>query len=583
MNKNNQINIFYACDNNFIKYAIVSVNSLIKNSSKKYNYSITFLHTDITEKMQNSLKNLQTDNVKISFENVKEQINGLEKFLPIRDYYTKTTYFRLFIANMFPDLNKALYIDSDTVILGDVSELFNHDIGDNLVGACHEQVMLQVNEYGKYVEEVCGIDRRAYFNAGVLLINCKLFREKNVLTKFTHLLQVYNFKVTQDEDYLNVLCRDRVYWLNDGYNTEVFGEIKPKKEDIKILHYIMTSKPWKYKECRYGAYFWKYAKDTEFYSVMLQEIDNFTEEDKRKDNESCKKLLELAIFETNREDGYYKTIKKSRSKDREEVLFRIYDMACRGVFDVDPEDDPPTLQLLPEKIDYLRKKPISKIKRNVSFFVAKKFVKKLLKSKQMIIKDVLGIENWANLKSGAIITCNHFNPFDSFAVQLAFNKTKNNQNRFYRVIREGNYTSFPGLYGFFMRNCNTLPLSSNLNTMKKFLSSVDKLLQKGNFILVYPEQAMWWNYRKPRPTKIGAFKFASKNNVPVLPIFITMRDSDVVDSNGYYVQEYTVHISKPIYPSEKLSVIENTEYLKSENDKVWKEIYEKTYMLKLGE
>jgi 1-acyl-sn-glycerol-3-phosphate acyltransferase len=150
------------------------------------------------------------------------------------------------------------------------------------------------------------------------------------------------------------------------------------------------------------------------------------------------------------------------------------------------------------------------------------------------------------------------------------------------VIREGNYTSFPGLYGFFMRNCNTLPLSSNLSVMKEFLKSVDVLLKDGHFILVYPEQAMWWNYRKPRPTKSGAFKFAVKNNVPVLPCFITMRDSNVLGEDGFYVQEYTVHVYTPIYPKNELSEKENIEYLKMQNDKAWKELYEKTYMVSLG-
>lgn len=78
------------------------------------------------------------------------------------------------------------------------------------------------------------------------------------------------------------------------------------------------------------------------------------------------------------------------------------------------------------------------------------------------------------------------------------------------MIREGNYTNFPGFYGMLMRNCYTFPLSSNRDTMKKFLSSMDTVLQHGDFMLVYPEQSMWWNYRKPKPLKKGAYTFAAK-------------------------------------------------------------------------
>lgn len=101
------------------------------------------------------------------------------------------------------------------------------------------------------------------------------------------------------------------------------------------------------------------------------------------------------------------------------------------------------------------------------------------------------------------------------------------------MIREGNYTNFPGFYGMLMRNCYTFPLSSNRDTMKKFLSSMDTVLQHGDFMLVYPEQSMWWNYRKPKPLKKGAYTFAAKNHVPVLPCFITMEDSDILGDDGF--------------------------------------------------
>ena len=100
--------------------------------------------------------------------------------------------------------------------------------------------------------------------------------------------------------------------------------------------------------------------------------------------------------------------------------------------------------------------------------------------------------------------------------------------KLYKVIREGNYTNFPGFYGFLFRHCDTLPLSSNKRTMIEFLKAVDTLLKKGEFILIYPEQSMWWNYKKPKPLKDGAFKMAVKSNVPVVPIFITMKESDII-------------------------------------------------------
>ena len=59
---------------------------------------------------------------------------------------------------------------------------------------------------GTYVEKVLGVERDNYFNAGMLVINCEQFRKNHVLEQFMELLPMYNFVVTQDEDYLNLIC-----------------------------------------------------------------------------------------------------------------------------------------------------------------------------------------------------------------------------------------------------------------------------------------------------------------------------------------------------------------------------------------
>ena len=213
----------------------------------------------------------------------------------------------------------------------------------------------------------------------------------------------------------------------------------------------------------------------------------------------------------------------------------------------------------------------------MAFAAARKFVDQLLKDGKLRIAGYPGIEHFQNLKSGAVVTCNHFNAYDSFAMHLAYDESKQKKRRFFRVIREGNYTNFPGFYGLLMRNCNTLPLSSNPKVMSEFVHATCNLLKDGNFVLFYPEQSMWWNYRKPKPLKSGAYRLAARNHVPVLPCFITMEDSDDIGEDGYPIQIYTVHVSEPIYPDPEKTITENTEMMMKENYRVWKEIYEKTY------
>jgi len=576
------IPIFYACDDNFVKYTIVSLHSMIQNASKDYKYRVCVLHTFISDDMKARLTELQNENFEIGFCDVTEKLESIADRLPIRDYYSKTTYYRLFIAELFPEYKKAIYIDSDTVVQGDISELYQTDIKDAYVGACHEQAMVQVDEYGTYVEKVIGISRHNFFNAGIMLINCEQFRTHHVLDKFIEDLHVYDFVVTQDEDYLNLICKDHVYWMDQRWNTEIFGEIPYPIEEGKILHYIMTSKPWHYRDCRHGEIFWRYASQTSVYSEIEEVLSAYTDEERERDAISCDNLLALAIKETNKEDNYLNQLNCTvRASDRVEILKKIEEYERKGLFDVDVEEDPPSKVLMPEDIEYLKKSPIDQLKTKMAFAAARKFVADLIKDKKLIIKEIRGIEYFKSLSSGAVITCNHFNAFDSFAIQMAYDAAEQPKRTFYRVIREGNYTSFTGFYGELMRNCNTLPLSSNYKTMQKFLKAVDQLLCEGNFLLVYPEQSMWWNYRKPKPLKKGAYQFAVKNNVPVLPCFITMKDSDIMGEDGFFVQEYTVHICAPIYPDETLGRRERVEKMMSDNAEIWKNIYETEYDIPL--
>lgn len=571
-----QIPIFYACDDNFVKYTIVSLHSMMCNASKAYQYRVHVLHTNISAEMQAQLMAMKNDNFIIEFVNVTDYLNSIAHQLPLRDYYSKTTYYRLFIAEMFPQYRKAIYIDSDTVVQGDISRMYQTEIGNLYVGACHEQAMVQVDDYGTYVEKVVGVDRKLFFNAGVLLINCDQFRTQQVLKRFTELLSEYNFVVTQDEDYLNVICKDRVYWLDQRWNTEVFGEIPYPIEEAYVLHYIMTSKPWHYADCRHGDIFWKYAAQTSLYEEIQSVLEAYTDAQRERDRLSCEALLRLAVDETNREDNYQNRLNKTvRAADRVAILKKIEEYEKAGRFDEDVEDDPPSPVLRPEDIDYLHKGFIGACKNKIAFASAYAYFHQLEKRKEIIVNKAEGLEHLASVQ-GAVITCNHFHPLDSFMMQRVFDDS-GHPRKLYRVIREGNYTNFSGYYGFLMRNCNTLPLSSNLQTMKKFLTAVKEVLSQGHCLLIYPEQSLWWNYRKPKPLKAGAFDMAVKNNVPVVPCFITMRDTAKLGPDGFPVQEYTPHLGEPIWPDSTLPKSVAREKMKQQNEAFCKAVYEREY------
>ena len=580
--KRAEIPIFFACDEGFVKYTMVSMKSIMENADRSRKYHIYILHMGITEATQAKVLAMADEEFAIDFVDVTDEMKSIADKLPIRDYYSNTTYFRLFIPDMFPQYRKALYIDSDTIVVGNIAELYDHKLGKLYAGVCPDRVVAQTDILGDYVEKVLGVKRTRYFNAGVMLMNCSQFRENHLLDEFLEMLHVYLFVVAQDQDYLNLICKNQVLYMEPKWNAQVFGELACPEEEVGLFHFNMAAKPWHYEDCRLAEYFWKYAKMTVDYDAIKEGLANYTDEQRRNDSVSGEKLIRLAVSEINREDNYLRKMEKAgKSENKLALLAHIEELEREGRFSEDAEENPPAPVLMPEDINYLPRSIKSKTQTKYAFKVARWFVNMLIKKKQLIIKEYKGIENLEKVADGAVITCNHFNAFDSFAIQLAFEQGKLKKKKMYRVIREGNYTGFPGFYGVLMRHCNTLPLSSNFKTMEKFIAAVDRVLEKNQFVLVYPEQGMWWNYRKPRPLQKGAFTFAARNNKPVLPVFITMEDSDVLDDDGFYVQEYTVHFCEPIYPDPNKKRAQNACEMRDKNYEAWKSVYEQTYGEKL--
>lgn len=278
------------------------------------------------------------------------------------------------------------------------------------------------------------------------------------------------------------------------------------------------------------------------------------------------KLKECGFFEMNinqqieflRNNNFFDLSNESKIKFLEEI----------GLFYLDINDDPPNIPLEPENVDYLKEKPLNAKKNQISNTWKESFVNGAIKRGILKINSVNGIENIRNLKSGAIITVNHFNPFDTFAIEKVI-RDAGIERKVYKVIREGNYTNFPGKIGLYFKNDNTLPLSQLPETMEIFDEALEMILENGDLIIVCPEQSMWLDYKQPKPFKYGAFKWATLNNVPVIPTFITREETES--------QDYNINIGKPIIPDKNVTPKENINTMRNLAYDFCKKTYEDYY------
>ena len=268
---NKEIPVFFAVDNGYIPFLGVALSSLIENTSKGNKYAIKVLFTSVTEENKARIKKYERENISIEFVDLNKQLEKIEEKLYTRNYFSNTTYYRLFIPELYPEYDKAVYIDSDTVCLSDIAELYNTDMGDNLIAAVSDGVVQTLKPFQDYVERVVGVaDYNNYFNAGVIVMNLKELREYKFEEKFIYMLGKIRFEVAQDQDYLNRLCKGRV-----------------------------GAKPWYFDDVLYQEYFWKYAEKTEFYNEIKTIGAKYTDADKERDDANSAKLIELAQKETD--------------------------------------------------------------------------------------------------------------------------------------------------------------------------------------------------------------------------------------------------------------------------------------------
>ncbi len=291
---NEIIPIFFAVDDNYAPFLSVALISMMDNASPNYDYRVYILIEKLSKANREKLLAHKKGNFSIEFVSVEKHINKLKAKLHLRAYYTKSTYYRFFIPDLFPQYDKGLYLDCDIAVSGDVLKLYNTELGDNYVAAVTDRVITDIPVFNEYSEKVLCVNNRDYFNAGILVMNLKKFREEKILVNIQKLMEWKTFKVAQDQDYLNVFCHNKVVYLDERWNLTPFPYLD---KNIKpyIVHYKINWKPWHYSGVNYEEYFWKYADMSPYKDELYAMREAYSESDKVKDESQYDQLVNFAL------------------------------------------------------------------------------------------------------------------------------------------------------------------------------------------------------------------------------------------------------------------------------------------------
>ena len=306
---NKEIPIFFSTDDNYIPYLDVAISSLIANASSGYEYRIIVLNTGLDEENVRKVKRNEKEGFIIDFVDISDEVENIKSRFKNVYHFSVVTYYRLFIASLFPQYDKVLYLDCDLVVLGDVSELYNVELSENIIGAAPEAFVRNTPEFRLYAKTALGVDPDGYVNAGVLLMNLREFRKNLIEERFVKLITEYDFDLLDpDQAYLNYLCLGKIHVLPNGWNKEPMD--LPCEGKKNIVHYALYKKPWQYDDVMDGEYFWQYAAKSPFYERICEAKKNFSDADKAKKEATASEILVHALKIVEDEETFAKKLTK---------------------------------------------------------------------------------------------------------------------------------------------------------------------------------------------------------------------------------------------------------------------------------
>ena len=288
--------VVFAADNNYVPQLTTTIYSAMSNADPNRYYDVTVLQKDIAWENQERMRQFllgRFKNMNLRFADVSREISGYD-LTTSNAHISIETYYRFLIQKALPFYDKVLYLDSDIVINGDIAQLYDTELGDNLLAAVHDidyQGNLNMNDGNrlKYTNEKLHMKHPfQYFQAGVLVLNTKEMRKAYSIKQWLDYASDPDF-IYNDQDVLNAHCEGRVVFLDWSWNVvhdcanrvanvfsfapnDSYDAYIASRKDPKIIHYAGFEKPWVKPDCDFAPVYWSYARQTPFYEQLIGKI-----------------------------------------------------------------------------------------------------------------------------------------------------------------------------------------------------------------------------------------------------------------------------------------------------------------------
>jgi len=253
------MNIVFAINKSYKNILSVLLFSILKNNPQEFIH-FYILTTDFDDEDKKNFDFLKKSFSNFDITYLEPDITRFKHLKTNIDYITIETYYRYLIAELLPNEDRALYLDADMIVDGSLAELYNTDLAGYYLAGVRDAFI----KHAKYLPNSSFKPDDLYINAGMLLCNLELMRQDDLAQKLiSNTIQYFNKISYQDQDIINITCKDKIKEVSCIYNFASHN-IKTDKDKIKqaiIIHYTGKVKAWNKDSKNKLNYIWiKYKK-----------------------------------------------------------------------------------------------------------------------------------------------------------------------------------------------------------------------------------------------------------------------------------------------------------------------------------
>ena len=280
----------YATDNAYVYPTLVAMTSLAENAGKNTFYDIyVMINPEFTNEHKKVLKSVETkhpEHCQVIFIDMGNKFKGEKTNTKI----TTPAYYRLELHNLLPNVDRVIWMDGDTAVFEDLTELITLDMKGNYIMGFLDSIPEAIERFN--------IKNATVLCSGVLLMDLNALRNNNMTEKFTKFMIEEKEKINQhDQTVINVVCQGKIAPLPPKYGIWSFEAEKyalmhnnrqrphlryNKDEFVKayyhpaILHYVWPKPFWKKKRPIFNKEWWNYAQKSGYYNEVSSKSPKFT-------------------------------------------------------------------------------------------------------------------------------------------------------------------------------------------------------------------------------------------------------------------------------------------------------------------